>query len=62
MKNPYIKLEIAQISLAAKNFVNSCRTAAMKDDGTIDEEEQKTIKKISKATEKYLRELERIEK
>ena len=58
--NPYIKLEISQMMLVAKNFSVSCRSAALKDDGTVDEKEKKVLDKISKATEKYIKTLEKL--
>lgn len=58
--NPYIKLEISQMMLVAKNFCVSCRSAALKDDGTVDEKEKKVLDKISKATEKYIKTLEKL--
>ena len=43
-----------------KTFETSLRMAALKDDGQIDRDEQKTIEKANKLTEKYIRELEKL--
>ena len=57
--NPYIKLEINNEILVTKNFLNSCRVAAMKDDGTVDPAEKKLLERLAKATDKYISELEK---
>lgn len=58
--NQHINLEITNEILVTKNFVNSCKLAAMKDDGVIDKEEQKQLDKIAKAADKFIKELEKI--
>lgn len=59
--NHHISLEITNELLVTQNFVNSCKIAAMKDDGAIDAEEQKVLKKISKAADKFMKELKKID-
>lgn len=58
--NEYIRAQITNILIMTKTFEQSCKMAAMKDDGRIDTDEAKIIKKISKATERYQQELEKI--
>lgn len=58
--NIYIKTEITQMQLLLKNFISACERGAKKDDGKIDKDEQKTIDKIKKATQKYYEALEKI--
>lgn len=58
--NPHIQLEITNEMLVTKNFINSCRVAAMKDDGIIDKDEQKLLNKIAKASNKFIKELEKL--
>ena len=41
-------------------FLSGCELAAAQDDGHIDKEEQKILKKIRRATEKYLKALDEI--
>lgn len=58
--NPYIDVQIINIKNALKNFEYSCEQAATKDDGKIDKEEEKTLKKIHSATQRFLNELEKL--
>jgi hypothetical protein len=43
-----------------KTFEQSCKMAAMKNDGQIDKAEEKQLKKISVAAQHFIKELERI--
>lgn len=56
--NHYIEAQITNMTIMAKTFEQSCRMAALKDDGKIDKAEEKAIKKISAATQKFIKELE----
>ena len=56
--NHYIEAQITNMTIMAKTFEQSCRMAALKDDGKIDKTEEKAIKKISAATQKFIKELE----
>lgn len=58
--NSYIDAQIMNMKIMAKTFEQSCRMAAMKNDGQIDKAEEKTLKKISAATQKFIKELESI--
>lgn len=60
MKNIFIQTEIMNMKLMAENFRKRCEFAAMQDDGKIDREEEKMLKKINAATDKFIRELSRI--
>lgn len=60
--NSYIHAQILNMLAMTKTFEQSCRMAAMQDDGKISAEETKIIKKISSASEKFRRELESINK
>ena len=60
--NPFIKLEIQNQRLVSQNFVVSCKLAARKDDNTIDADEEKVLKQIQKATDRYIKELSRIQR
>ena len=44
-----------------KAFQDSMRLAAMKDDGLVDEKEKRVLKKLDRATRKYLARLNRLE-
>lgn len=58
--NTYIKLQLQNMTTIVKTFEQSCIMAAQKDDGTIDKQEQATIKRVQKATSHFLKELEKI--
>ena len=60
--NRFIRLEITQQMMNCKNFIGYCRKAAIKIDGIIDDDEARIIKKLDKATAKYVKDLERIMK
>ena len=62
MKNIYTETEITNMTLLAKSFLQRCKNAALKDDNSIDKEEEKTLKKINSATKKFLKELSKIQK
>ena len=56
--NSYINAQIINMIAMTKTFEQSCKMAAMRDDGKISKEETKQLKKISNATQKFLKELE----
>ena len=56
--NQYIQAQITNMVVMAKTFNQSCQMAATKDDGIIDRQEEKLLKKINAATEKYIKELQ----
>lgn len=58
--NSYIKAQILNITTMTKTFEQACELAAMKDDGQISREEEKQLKKIKAATQKFRKELEAI--
>jgi len=60
--NQYIKASIASHELMCQNFIAGLNLSARKDDGMIDKDEAKIIKKLNKATKKYLKELQKISK
>lgn len=58
--NNYIKAQILNITTMTKTFEQACEMAAMKDDGKISREEEKQLKKIKAASQKFRKELESI--
>ena len=58
--NYYINSQIINMTNIVKAFEQSCKMAALKNDGTIDKEEEKQIKKISQASQRYIKELQSI--
>lgn len=58
--NDYIKAQIFNMITMTKTFEQGCKMAATQDDGHIDPNEEKALKKIQKATEKFRKELETV--
>ena len=60
MKNIFIQAEIKNMELFTDTFRKRCYAAALQDDGKIDSEESKVLKKIDAATKKFVKELSKI--
>ncbi len=60
--NLYIQMQIKNMISSLDLFLNGCRMASTKDDGIIDREEARLLKKIENATDIYRRELEKLTK
>ena len=58
--NFYIDTQIINMKAMVRNFEQSCRIAATKDDGKISPEEEKVLKKIGAATQRFIKELDKI--
>lgn len=58
--NEYIRAQIVNMTAIVKTFETSCKMAAIKNDGIIDREEEKQLKKIDVACKKFLQELNKI--
>ena len=58
--NSYLKTQIQGQILAADNFVSICRMSALKNDGVIDKDEDKLIKKVTKLTADYTNGLKKL--
>ena len=58
--NPYIEQQINNMIDLQQSFKQTCKVAAMKNDGIIDKEEQKVINAINKAVDKYIKALSNI--
>lgn len=58
--NFHLDAQIINMKTIVRTFEESCRMAATKDDGRIDPEEEKVLKKISAATQKFLKELDKL--
>lgn len=57
--NAYIHAQILNMQAMAKTFERSCEMAAMKDDGKINREEAKQLKRIKAAVESFCKELDK---
>lgn len=60
--NYFIDSQIQNIITTLKTFNQSCKIAAIHDDGKLDKTEAKAIRQIESATDKYIKELEKIRK
>lgn len=58
--NTYIAAQIANMQTMVKTFEQSCVLAATKNDGQIDREELKTLKKIEAASKRFITDLEKL--
>lgn len=58
--NYYIEAQITNMVSMVKTFQNGCEMAAKKDDGKVSKEEEKVLKQITKATERFIKELSQI--
>lgn len=58
--NSYIQAQILNITTMTKTFEQACELASMKDDGKISREEEKQLKKIKAASQRFRKELEAI--
>ena len=53
--NEYMKAQITNMTIMVKTFEHSCKMAATKNDGLIDKNEERQLKKISAATQRFER-------
>lgn len=58
--NHYLKSQIENMLIMTKAFQNGCHMAAMQNDGKIDKDEAKALKKIEAAAERFNKELNSI--
>ena len=58
--NAFMKGQIVNIISMVKVFKNSCKMAASKDDGVMSREEEKQMKKINEAADRFIKELEKV--
>ena len=59
--NQYIKAQIANMITFSQAFLRSCELAAKEDDGRISTGEQKLIREIAAATERYIGKLKKLQ-
>lgn len=58
--NPYINAQILNMKAAVRNCEQACQQAALQDDGKLSKEEMRTLKQIHTASEKFLKNLDKI--
>lgn len=60
MMNTYMEMQINNMTMMVKTFEQSCKMAAERTGGQIDKAEEKSLKKINAACQKFIKELETI--
>lgn len=55
--NHYLKSQIENMTTMTNAFTNACRLAVMQNDGNIDKEESKALKKIDTAAQRFIKEI-----
>lgn len=60
MKNKIMETQIGNMLLSATAFRQSLEVFALKDDGVITREEQKTIRQLTRASRRFEKALDRI--
>jgi len=58
--NTFLKSQCKNMMVMVSTFEQSCKMAALHDDGSISREEEKALKAINAAAEKFKRELSKI--
>ena len=58
--NDHMKLQIKTMLVSIDTFRNGLKIGAMKDDGIIDKDEKKILKKAEKASEQYAAKLKKM--
>ena len=58
--NIYMKEQILNMINITQSYENACKLAALQKDVIINKEEAKTLQKIEKATDRYIKELRKI--
>lgn len=60
--NHYLKSQIENMTAMTKAFESACRLAVLQNDGRIDKDEAKALKKIESAAERFIKELNSVNK
>ena len=58
--NDYITAQIKNMQTMVKTFEQACHFAATKNDGKIDKNELKTLKKIEAASKRFISDLDKL--
>lgn len=58
--NEQMKLQIQTVLVSVGNFRNGLKVSALKNDGIIDKEEEKILRKAEEASEKYEKALKKL--
>ena len=55
--NYYLKSQVNNMTIMTKAFNDGCHLAVTQNDGSIDKEEAKALKKIDEATQRFIKEI-----
>lgn len=58
--NPYIAAQIFNAKAMARNFEQACQQAAKEDDGKINKEEERILKRVRTITARFIRDLDKL--
>ena len=58
--NQFIKAQCRNMDSYLSAFMESCRAAALQDDGVVSKEEEKILKRLEKACEKFRSEINKV--
>ncbi len=59
MKNPYLTSQVNSLEATLKIFISGCELSVTKDDGKMDREEARALRRLRAATDRYLKVLEK---
>ena len=58
--NQFIKAQCRNMDSYLSAFIQSCRVAALQDDGVVSKEEERILKRLDKACEKFRSEINKV--
>ena len=62
MKNQFMRIHVRNMKTSLQSFKLGLQLSATQNDGMIDREEKKDMKRLEKAADKFMEELERVMK
>ena len=62
MKNQFMRIHVRNMKTSLQSFKMGLQLAAEQDDGAVDREEKRDMKRLEKATDKFMEELEKVMK
>lgn len=61
MKNQFMRIHVRNMKTSLESFKLGLKLSATQDDGIIDAEEKRDMKRLEKAADKFLKELEKVQ-
>lgn len=62
MKNQFMRIHVRNMKTSLQSFKLGLQLSATQDDGIIDKEEKRDMKRLEKAADNFLKELEKVMK